>query len=32
VTLRNLVGQQVAWGLPRVHEPGADESNGRLAG
>jgi uncharacterized protein YecE (DUF72 family) len=32
VTLRNLVGQRVAWGLPREREPGADESNGRLVG
>jgi hypothetical protein len=32
VTLRNLVGQGVAWGLPRDREAGADESNGRLVG
>ena len=32
VTLRNMVGQRVAWGLPRERETGADESNGRLAG
>jgi uncharacterized protein YecE (DUF72 family) len=32
VTLRNLVGQRVAWSPPREREPGADESNGRLAG
>ena len=34
VTLRNLVGHRVAWGLPREREaePGAGESDGRLAG
>ena len=32
VTLRNLVGQRVAWSPPRESEPGTDESNGRLAG
>ena len=31
VTLRNLLGQRVAWGLPR-ESTADDESNGRLAG
>ena len=32
VTLRNLVGQRVAWALPRGPEVEVDERNGRLAG
>ena len=32
VTLRNLVGEGVAWGLPRDRKSGTDASNGRLAG
>jgi len=32
VTLRNLVGARVAWGLPRDRKSSADASNGRLVG